>query len=277
MTFIDLKLAFSEIVGVSSVSRQAQTLFAFAQDSLEKDFLIPAMEQTASGYVLQDVNVIPIPVGYLQKVFLQLVDPSQPTPTVRMLQPYMEKTFAEWNVMKGASLTWAANAVMPLGQLIIPVAGATLGLAYQVTTAGTTLTVEPAWPTTLGGTVTDTGRVVYTAVNTLESGWSCGYDRIGMNWIMDRPAAGKYIYNLRYYGQLAKLAVDGDSNWWSLNQPELFLAGALVKSTKYLPDDPRVATWKAEYDVLHAEFKTSYAAEKYSGQKRRVSESVYHV
>lgn len=54
---------------------------------------------------------------------------------------------------------WAASTAYALGDVRRPTTRN--GFVYEVTTAGTSAATEPAWPTTLGATVTD-GTVVWT-------------------------------------------------------------------------------------------------------------------
>jgi len=65
-----------------------------------------------------------------------------------------------------AGIGWQPSQSYAVGQYEQPATSAKImanRLSYQCTTAGTTGASEPAWPTTLGATVTD-GGVVWTAV-----------------------------------------------------------------------------------------------------------------
>lgn len=57
--------------------------------------------------------------------------------------------------------TWAASTAYTLGDIVIPVDTTANPYRFEVTTAGTTGTTEPAWPAAEGATVTD-GSVVFT-------------------------------------------------------------------------------------------------------------------
>ena len=62
-----------------------------------------------------------------------------------------------------AVTAWAGTTGNILGDIVAPTASANIaGLYFICTTAGTTAGVEPTWPTTEGGTVTD-GTAVWTA------------------------------------------------------------------------------------------------------------------
>jgi len=63
-----------------------------------------------------------------------------------------------------ATGTWTASTAYTSNQLIIPYTGfGSIQRLYRCTTAGTTGSTEPTWPTTANGTVTD-GSVVWTEV-----------------------------------------------------------------------------------------------------------------
>lgn len=60
---------------------------------------------------------------------------------------------------------WQAGQTYAVGATIIPDASPN-GLVYQCTTAGTSGSVEPTWPTVIGNTVTDGLGLVWTCVQT---------------------------------------------------------------------------------------------------------------
>lgn len=275
MTFLELRLAFAEIVQVPDVIRSAPSMFSFAQDTLEKAFLLPSMETTVSATVKQNVNVIPIPVDYLELIYMQMVNGT----VYRMLNKFSERDFAEWSIQKRISITWTPNTVMPLGYFIIPATqtASTLLLAYEVTTAGTSGVTEPTWPTNTATAVTLNG-VTYTSTTLLNPSFPSSYTREGSSWILNYPADAAYLYNVRYFAKLTKLSADSDTNWWSLNVPELLLYGAVVKAIPMLGDDPRSGVWKSNYDALRAELKTALGRERYSGKKLQTSVdlNIYH-
>ena len=62
---------------------------------------------------------------------------------------------------------WSSVDARSLGAWTRPTAGPIKELLYEVTTAGSTDSTEPTWPTTAGTTVTD-GTVVWTARNAFE-------------------------------------------------------------------------------------------------------------
>jgi hypothetical protein len=107
--------------------------------------------------------------------------------------------------------TWQASTAYSAGQYVIPTTfnGAGPRRLYRCTTAGTSGSSEPSWPTSDGGTVTD-GSVTWTeATPTIESGTNLpnevsggGYSRqaiaadTGWGAITDETSGGgKYVAN----------------------------------------------------------------------------------
>jgi hypothetical protein len=66
--------------------------------------------------------------------------------------------------------TWAASTAYTAGQYVVPTTFSSItgpvGKVFKCTTAGTSGSSAPTWPTTAGGTVTD-GTVVWTEVSAL--------------------------------------------------------------------------------------------------------------
>jgi hypothetical protein len=58
-----------------------------------------------------------------------------------------------YSLMKGTA--WVASTAYTLGQFVVPAAGLENGFRYECTTAGTSHTSAPTWPTAEGATVAD--------------------------------------------------------------------------------------------------------------------------
>jgi hypothetical protein len=69
----------------------------------------------------------------------------------------------------------------------------------------------------------------------------------GGNIAFEKPTDQSYALMLRYQ-QSIYLSTSNPSNMLLQKHPDLYLYGALVHSAPYLRDDPRVATWKTEFD-----------------------------
>jgi hypothetical protein len=65
---------------------------------------------------------------------------------------------------------WVASTSYALGNLIMPTSTNENGIYYECTTAGTSGSTEPTWPTAIGNTVTD-GTAAWTAKGKFWSGW----------------------------------------------------------------------------------------------------------
>lgn len=90
---------------------------------------------------------------------------------------------ATWYVGIIGAPTWAASTAYSAGNYVVPtnfnsLAGST-GRIFKCTTAGTSGSTQPTWPTTAGGTVTD-GGVTWTEVSNLfEQGTFTGAELAG--------------------------------------------------------------------------------------------------
>jgi hypothetical protein len=51
-----------------------------------------------------------------------------------------------------------------------------------------------------------------------------------------------------FYAYTDALVNTSDSNWWTLNTPELLIYGALLEAEPYMRDDARLAVWQGKYD-----------------------------
>jgi len=65
-----------------------------------------------------------------------------------------------------AFTAWAANTAFNLNDVRRATSAQTTGLVFKCTTAGTSSSSEPDWPTTIGGTFND-GSVVWTAISSI--------------------------------------------------------------------------------------------------------------
>jgi hypothetical protein len=73
-------------------------------------------------------------------------------------------------VLATIKTAWAASTAYALNDLRMPTSAKENGIYYKCTTAGTSGSTEPAWPTTIGATVAD-GTAVWTAEGKFWSDW----------------------------------------------------------------------------------------------------------
>lgn len=127
--------------------------------------------------------------------------------------------------------TWAATTAKVAGNLVQPVT--TPLYAYRCTTAGTTGSSEPTWPTTVGATVTD-GTVTWTNVGILAPALTTDYTAdldlgtfnvlptarvhptLGLTW----TAAYTRAANSRDRVTTAELTTVGGTLWHVANNPK---------------------------------------------------------
>lgn len=54
-----------------------------------------------------------------------------------------------------------------------------------------------------------------------------------------------YTFDVYFYAYSTALSANTDSNWLSLNYPEILIYSALMEAEPYLENDARMATWKS--------------------------------
>ena len=82
-----------------------------------------------------------------------------------------------------------------------------------------------------------------------------GYlDRGSVLEVFPHPEAG-HTLRLDYHAYLDPLAGDDDTNWLSRYHSDIYLYGALKEAAVYVKDDPRLFTWRQEYDRRLSELK----------------------
>jgi len=86
----------------------------------------------------------------------------------------------------------------------------------------------------------------------------------GSNFIFG-PYPGNYTINGIYYGRLTALSGSNTSNWFTDNAPDLLLYGSLLEAESFIRDDPRLATWKALYDLAFKAVRDEELRQKSSG------------
>ena len=105
--------------------------------------------------------------------------------------------FSDLVVVKDSTITWTSSTSYSLQDVVTPTAGATWWV-YECTTAGTSGTVEPSWPTVVGSTVTDNSVV-----------WTC---RARYLDIQPGPGTQAVIHNIYHEDDVDFAFVDGTSN-----------------------------------------------------------------
>lgn len=82
----------------------------------------------------------------------------------------------------------------------------------------------------------------------------------GTDFIVGPSPNAAYTMEMAYYEKLAPLDASNETNWLTVNAPDLLLYAALLESAPFLRDDPRVATWQGMYDRLGASLTAQDAA-----------------
>jgi len=70
---------------------------------------------------------------------------------------------------------------------------------------------------------------------------------------------------IAYFKKLTALSDSNTTNWLTSNAPDLLLYGSLIEAEAYLVDDPRIAIWKAAFDLSMNEWNLQEEKGRYSG------------
>jgi hypothetical protein len=79
------------------------------------------------------------------------------------------------------------------------------------------------------------------------------------------PAVSAMTATIEYYAKLPVLSASATTNWILDDHPDLYLYGALLQSTAYLGDDPRIGLWQAAYASALESCKAAGKRARWSG------------
>lgn len=100
------------------------------------------------------------------------------------------------------------------------------------------------------------------------------YSIIGTEFQFKPIPDATYEVEIAYFARFAAFSGDSDSNWLLVNQPGIYLYGALVQASPYLRDDERTSLWasmyNAEVDAINKQDKEA----RYSGAALRMQSDV---
>lgn len=74
-----------------------------------------------------------------------------------------------------------------------------------------------------------------------------------------------YEVEIAYFARFPSLSGDSDSNWLLINQPGIYVYGALVQAAPYIGDDERTALWANLYNAEVKAINKQDKEARYSG------------
>lgn len=74
------------------------------------------------------------------------------------------------------------------------------------------------------------------------------YSVVGANFHFGPIPDATYTATHVYYAAVAQMSADSDHNWILDSHPDLYLYGALLESSPFIQDDPRISLWQTLYD-----------------------------
>jgi hypothetical protein len=85
----------------------------------------------------------------------------------------------------------------------------------------------------------------------------CDYDYD--HWLIAPTPDSNYAFEILYYERLQPLDSSNQTNWVTINCPQLMLYGTLLEAMPFLKTDERMQMWQAEYDRIMNSLKTEDA------------------
>ncbi len=131
------------------------------------------------------------------------------------------------------------------------------------TTTATT-TVPSDWLRAISGTIEQGTELSGTTHKKVKQAGAGGrpvyYTIIGEEFVYGPSPDREYDVEWVYYGSLPALTNPSDTNWITLNSPELYLWSSLVEACLFLKDDSRAQVWEGRYTDLRD--KTALSQER---------------
>jgi len=76
----------------------------------------------------------------------------------------------------------------------------------------------------------------------------CDYDY--SHWFVSPTPDQAYSFEVLYYQRVQPLDASNQTNWYTQYAPQAILFGSLLQAMPYLKNDPRVAMWQQQYDLI---------------------------
>jgi hypothetical protein len=125
----------------------------------------------------------------------------------------------------------------------------------DTTTANTTVPAD--WLRSISGTISQGTGNYELSGTTLKKVRQSGvggrpiyYTTVGEQFVYGPEPDKEYDVEWVYHGKLPPLTNPSDTNWITLNSPELYLWASLVEACLFLKDDSRSQLWEGRYTDL---------------------------
>ena len=77
--------------------------------------------------------------------------------------------------------------------------------------------------------------------------------------------AGSYDMEMLYYKAIPALSDSATTNWMLTNHPDVYLYGSLKEAEAFIKNDPRLMTWKAQYEEALSQVMAADQRARWSG------------
>jgi hypothetical protein len=100
---------------------------------------------------------------------------------------------------------------------------------------------------------------------TTESGIPKFYTIIDSSLVFFPAPAGSFTMEMLYYAAIPALSDVAPTNWMLTNHPDVYLYGSLKEAEAYIKNDPRIQSWKIQYEEAIAQVMAADQRSRWSG------------
>jgi hypothetical protein len=79
------------------------------------------------------------------------------------------------------------------------------------------------------------------------------------------PPSGSFDMEMLYYKAIPALSDSQTTNWMLTNHPDVYLYGSLKEAEAYIKNDPRIMTWKQQYEEAMSQVMAADQRSRWSG------------
>lgn len=90
------------------------------------------------------------------------------------------------------------------------------------------------------------------------------------------PPGGSFDMEMVYYKAIPALSDSAPTNWMLTNHPDVYLYGSLKEAEAYIKNDPRIVTWKQQYEEAIAQVMGADQRARWSGSPMQIRPTMFY-
>ena len=109
-----------------------------------------------------------------------------------------------------------------------------------------------------------------------ETGIPRFYSIVDSTIVFYPPPGGSYDMEMLYYKAIPALSDSATTNWMLTNHPDVYLYGSLKEAEAFIKNDPRIATWKQQYEEAIAQVMAADQRARWSGGPMQIRAGMFN-